>query len=314
MAGSGRGAGPSRGRPAFTAKPDGCGRERRDSSRTRRGADRDAGAAGLGDALPGRIFAARNALAGLLAAAGGQAKLAELDRIAQACEDAGDTTRLVDFIRRAAIGEGDAAAIAADETQEASAVFPSDSGPAESLEEPAALPASASRRADARRPRTEREPASGGARDRGVRVIKVTQEKVDRLMDLIGEMVVAKNALPYLAARAEEHFGSRELSREIKAQYAIIHRIAEEMQDGIMQVRMLPVGAIFQRFPRLVRDVARNLGKSVKLTVEGEQTEADKNIVESLADPLIHIIRNSLDHGIEAPDIRRAAGKPEEAG
>lgn len=154
--------------------------------------------------------------------------------------------------------------------------------------------------------------AADGSSDRGVRVLKVPQEKVDRLMDLIGEMVVAKNALPYLATRAEDFFGSRELGREIKSQYAIINRIAEEMQDGIMQVRMLPVDAIFQRFPRLVRDVAKQLGKKVRLIVEGEDTEADKNIIESLGDPMIHILRNSLDHGIEMPEVRAANGKAEE--
>lgn len=148
--------------------------------------------------------------------------------------------------------------------------------------------------------------------DKSMRVLKVSQEKIDRLMDLIGEMVVAKNALPYLAMKAEDVFGSRELSREIKGQYSIINRIAEEMQDGIMQVRMMPVGAIFQRFPRLVRDVARSLDKRVRLTIEGEETEADKSIIETLSDPLIHILRNSLDHGIEKPDVRTAAGKPAE--
>jgi len=161
-------------------------------------------------------------------------------------------------------------------------------------------------------------PASGASRpaepngDKGVRVLKVQQEKVDRMMDLIGEMVVAKNALPYLAAKAENHFGSRELGREIKAQYAIINRIAEEMQDGIMQIRLLPVGAVFQRFPRLVRDVSRQLGKKVRLVVEGEETEADKNIIEALSDPMIHILRNSLDHGQEMPEVRAATGKPED--
>jgi two-component system chemotaxis sensor kinase CheA len=153
---------------------------------------------------------------------------------------------------------------------------------------------------------------SDGATDKGGRVLKVSQEKIDHLMDLIGEMVVAKNALPYLAARAEEVFGSRELAREIKAQFSVINRIAEDMQDGIMQVRMLPAGAIFQRFPRLVRDVAKQLGKKVRLVLEGEQTEADKNIIEALGDPLIHILRNCLDHGLELPDVRLAAGKPEE--
>jgi two-component system chemotaxis sensor kinase CheA len=129
-------------------------------------------------------------------------------------------------------------------------------------------------------------------------------------MDLIGEMVVAKNSLPYLAERAEKIYGQRELAREIKAQYAVINRIAEDMQHGIMQVRMLPVGTVFQRFGRLVRDISRKLGKEVQLVIEGEDTEADKNVIEPLADPLIHILRNSLDHGIEMPEARRAAGKP----
>ena len=141
------------------------------------------------------------------------------------------------------------------------------------------------------------------------KVLKVGQEKIDRLMELIGEMVVAKNSLPYLAQRAEEVFQQRELAREIKAQYAVINRIADDLQHAIMQVRMLPVGAVFQRFGRLIRDISRKLGKEVNLVVEGEDTEADKNVIESLADPLIHILRNSLDHGIELPAVRRAAGK-----
>ncbi len=144
------------------------------------------------------------------------------------------------------------------------------------------------------------------------RTLKVDQVKIDRLMNLIGEMVVAKNALPYLAGRAEEVFGVRELSREIKSQYSVINRIAEEMQDAIMQVRLLPVSFVFQRFPRLVRDLAHKLGKEVRLVMEGETTEADKNIIEALGDPLIHIVRNSLDHGLETPAVRQAAGKPSE--
>jgi two-component system chemotaxis sensor kinase CheA len=139
--------------------------------------------------------------------------------------------------------------------------------------------------------------------------LKVDQSKIDRLMNLIGEMVVSKNALPYLAQRAETQFGARELSREIKAQYAVINRIAEEMQDAIMQVRMLPVSFVFQRFPRMVREISRKLGKEVRLELIGEETELDKNIIESLADPLVHIVRNSIDHGLELPEVRRAAGK-----
>ncbi|MBV5339196.1 MAG: chemotaxis protein CheA [Deltaproteobacteria bacterium] len=144
----------------------------------------------------------------------------------------------------------------------------------------------------------------------GPKSIKVDQAKIDHLMNLIGEMVVAKNALPYLAGRAETVFGVRDLSREIKAQYAVINRIAEEMQDSIMQVRMMPVSFVFQRFPRLVRDTSNKLEKEVNLILEGEDTEADKNVIESLGDPLMHIVRNSLDHGIETPAVRRALGKP----
>lgn len=142
------------------------------------------------------------------------------------------------------------------------------------------------------------------------KLLKVDQAKVDLLMDLIGEMVVAKNALPYLANRAESEFGVRELSRDIKALYAVINRIAEDMQHTIMQVRMTPISSILQRFPRLVRDISRKLGKQVELILEGEATEADKNIVEALADPLIHIVRNSLDHGLEIPEVRARSGKP----
>lgn len=144
----------------------------------------------------------------------------------------------------------------------------------------------------------------------GPKSLKVDQAKVDRLMNLIGEMVVSKNALPYLAGRAESVFGVRELSREIKAQYSVINRIAEEMQDAIMQVRMMPVSFVFQRFPRLVRDTSRRLGKEVNLVLVGEDTQADKNIIEALGDPLVHIVRNSLDHGFESPETRLAAGKP----
>ena len=144
----------------------------------------------------------------------------------------------------------------------------------------------------------------------GQKVLKVGQEKIDRLTDLTGEMVAAKNALPYLAQQAEKVFAQRELAREIKAQCAVINRIAEDMQHAIMQPRVMLVGAVFRRFGRLVRDISKKLGKDVSLEVEGEEAEADKNVIQALADPLIHILRNSLDHGIELPEARRHAGKP----
>lgn len=145
------------------------------------------------------------------------------------------------------------------------------------------------------------------------RVLKVDQAKVDTLMNLIAELVVTKNGLPFLARRAEEIHGSLDMGREIKAQYAIIDHLAQEMQRAIMDVRMLPVSDVFERFPRLVRDLARRLNKRIELKIVGEETAADKTIIEALGDPLIHLVRNAIDHGVESPEQRLAAGKPEAA-
>ncbi len=153
------------------------------------------------------------------------------------------------------------------------------------------------------------QPGDNGAR----KVLKVDQAKVDLLMNLISELVVWKNSLPFLAKRAEQVFGVREMAREIKDQYTVIDRLSQEMQGSIMQVRMLPVSEVFERFPRLVRDLSRKLGKHIVLEVEGEDTAADKTIIEALSDPLIHLVRNAIDHGVEVPEARLAVGKPEAA-
>ena len=145
------------------------------------------------------------------------------------------------------------------------------------------------------------------------RALKIDPAKIDALVNLLGELVVAKNGLPFLAQRADHVFNVRELSREIRDNYGTINRIAQDLQAAVMSIRMLPVSEMFKRFPRLVRDVSRKLDKAVELRMEGESTEADKSVIEALADPLVHILRNSLDHGIEAPADRRAAGKSETA-
>ncbi len=158
--------------------------------------------------------------------------------------------------------------------------------------------------------RTVAQPGQSSATERlPQRTLRVDQEKVDQLMNLIGELVVAKNSLPFLARRAEMHYGVRDLGREIKDQYGVIDRIAQELQSAVMSVRMMPVGQVFQRFPRLVRDLSRKLGKEVDLVIQGEDTEADKNVIENLFDPLLHMVRNSLDHGVETPAERAACGK-----
>lgn len=108
------------------------------------------------------------------------------------------------------------------------------------------------------------------------------QEKVDLLMDLVGELIVAKNSMQYLAYRAENEFGVRKLAQDIKAEQSVISRLAEDLQSVVMQVRMVPLATVFQRYPRLIRDISRKLGKQVDLIIEGEDTEADKSIVEDL--------------------------------
>jgi two-component system chemotaxis sensor kinase CheA len=247
--------------------------------------------------LPGRLRGIASALAACYRSRRREDVLPSLDAALALALSANRAEPLREWI--AVQGEALAAAPRAPETIPGSPAIPALATPA------SATPASANA-SDVPLARGAEEASPAKA------VLKVDQEKVDRLMSLIGEMVVAKNGLPFLAARAESVYGVRELSREIKTQYAVINRIAEEMQDAIMQVRMMPVSGVFQRFPRLVRDISRKLGKEVLLTLEGEETEADKNIIEALAEPLIHIVRNSLDHGIEMPDVRRAAGKTAE--
>lgn len=141
--------------------------------------------------------------------------------------------------------------------------------------------------------------------------LRVDSVKVDRLVELVGELVVAHNALPYLIQRLEATPDTGRLARAFKSQYDLLHRLTEALQDAVLQLRMTPLATIFQRFPRLVRDLSRRLNKPVDFIVRGEETEIDRHTAEQLAEPLVHLLRNSLDHGIEPPAERRAAGKPE---
>lgn len=251
-----------------------------------------------GDAMSARVEAVGQVLAACLRTAGVSGQQESLAAALVQARAAGRAEALLDWMTQA---------------------FPADAHAADDAEAAAmaAIPATAATAGDVAQLASAAEAAvlvetavASRSEDGAARVLRVEQSKVDRLMELIGEVVVAKNAMPFLAARAEQTYGVTELAREIDAQYAVIKRIAEEMQDAIMQVRMLPVSFIFQRFPRLVRDLARRLDKEVKLEMSGQDTAADKNIIEALADPLLHILRNSLDHGLEDAATRRAAGKP----
>ncbi len=141
--------------------------------------------------------------------------------------------------------------------------------------------------------------------------IKIEQAHLDQLMEMVGEMVVAKNALPYFERELATRFGCPEAAAELRERSAVIARISDDLQNLAMRMRMLPVSHAFSRFPRLVRDTARKLGKKFHLEMTGETVLLDKSMIEAIVDPLIHLVRNSMDHGIESPEVRVEAGKPE---
>lgn len=145
------------------------------------------------------------------------------------------------------------------------------------------------------------------------RVLRVSEAKIEALANLAGELIVAKNSLAHSVKRVNQELGGQEAARSIRRDHDAIDRLVGELHSTILQLRMVPVAQMFRSFPRLVRDVSRQLGKNVALTTRGESTEADKTIVDRLFEPLMHLVRNALDHGIESPEQRRAGGKPETA-
>jgi len=142
--------------------------------------------------------------------------------------------------------------------------------------------------------------------------IRVDVKRLDQLMNLIGELVLAKNRLIKIYNDVEERYEGEKFLEELNQVVSSISIVTTDLQIAVMKTRMLPIGKVFNKFPRLVRDLSRELGKKVKLIIEGEDTELDKSIIEEIGDPLVHMIRNSVDHGIEPPEERKAKGKPEE--
>ena len=145
------------------------------------------------------------------------------------------------------------------------------------------------------------------------RVLRVSEAKIEALVNLAGELVVAKNALAHSAKRVEQDFAGQEVARSIRRDHDSIDRLVAKLHGTILQLRMVPMTQVFRSLHRLVREVSRQLGKDVGLVASGETAEADKTIVDRLFEPLVHLVRNAVDHGIESPTQRRTAGKPETA-
>ncbi|MFK8067797.1 MAG: chemotaxis protein CheA [Gammaproteobacteria bacterium] len=136
--------------------------------------------------------------------------------------------------------------------------------------------------------------------------IRVGTDKIDTLINMVGELVITQSML----SQVSENFQEADIER-LKDGISELERNTRELQENVMQIRMLPISFSFNRFPRLVRDLATKLGKNIELKLTGETTELDKSVMEKIGDPLVHLVRNSLDHGIEMPEVRKAAGKSE---
>jgi len=134
--------------------------------------------------------------------------------------------------------------------------------------------------------------------------VRVDTKRLDDIMNLVGELVLVRNRLLTLKGKNTD-------PEDLANAVANLDHVTTDLQASVLKTRMQPVKKVFGRFPRVVRDLARKLGKKIELKLEGEETDLDKNLVEALADPLVHLVRNSVDHGVEMPDIRAAAGKPE---
>jgi len=135
--------------------------------------------------------------------------------------------------------------------------------------------------------------------------IRVSTEKIDELMNTVGELVITQSMLTQLGARVEGP-----IAEQLRSGLVQLERHMRELQESVMRVRMLPISFVFSRFPRMVRDLSMRLGKQVELKMTGDQTELDKTVMEKIGDPLVHLVRNCVDHGIEMPAARTAAGKP----
>ncbi len=173
-------------------------------------------------------------------------------------------------------------------------------------------PADASRPAgDAGGGKSSQAQAAQKAAAKASTTIRVDHEKLDHLMNVIGELIINRNRFAMLARALESgQEDVQKVAQSLSETTDAMARISDDLQDTIMKVRMVPVSSVFSRFPRLVRDLSRKSGKDVGLITEGEETELDKSLVEVIGDPLVHLIRNSMDHGIESAEARVAAGKP----
>jgi len=144
-----------------------------------------------------------------------------------------------------------------------------------------------------------------------VHTIRVDTVRMDNLINLVGEMVITRTRLVQIGLDLKAQYQMDSVVTHLNEANVYLGRLMNDLQESVMRLRMVAIGTVFSRFPRLVRDLAKKTGKEIELVLKGEDTELDKTVVEVIGDPLMHLIRNSVDHGIESPEERRASGKPE---
>lgn len=200
-----------------------------------------------------------------------------------------ESVEITDAVAEIKAAEAPAPAAAAPAAAAPAANVPAPAAPAAPAAKPAAAP-------PAKKPAAEAKKLKSG------QSVRVDIEKLDTLMNLMGELVINKVRL--------EQIGTTHRLTELTETLEQMDRVTTDLQTVVMKVRMVPVGQVFNRFPRMVRDLAKELGKELNLTIEGEETELDRTVIDEIGDPIMHLLRNSLDHGLEHPDQREAKGKP----
>lgn len=153
--------------------------------------------------------------------------------------------------------------------------------------------------------------ATSGEGNTQVHTIRVDTARMDNLINLVGEMVITRTRLVQIGSDLKAQYSADSMVNNLNEANVYLGRLMNDLQESVMRLRMVAIGTVFGRFPRLVRDLAKKTGKEIELVLKGEDTELDKTVVEVIGDPLMHLIRNSVDHGIESPEERRASGKPE---
>ena len=158
--------------------------------------------------------------------------------------------------------------------------------------------------------------AVGAARQAGranqSQTVRIDVERLDHMMNMIGELIIDRTRIVQISKGLDSQYADDELVQSLNKTSEHIGRVVDELQQSTMQVRMQPIGTVFNGFPRMLRDLAQKVNKKIKFIVDGQDTEIDRTVIDRIRDPLVHLLRNSLDHGIETPEERVALGKPEE--